>query len=511
MNVIEMRGITKNFGTTHALKSVDFDLRKGEILSLMGENGAGKTTLMRVLYGMYVPDEGEMFYHGEKIEFHRPIDAIRRGICMVHQHFMLVPFLSVTDNIIAGDEPTRGLFLDKKKARAQVKSLIDEYHFNLDPDALVDSLSVGERQRVEILKALYRDAKILILDEPSAVLTPSEVDELFVSLRLLKQKGTSIVIITHKLYETLSIADRIAVLRDGVMIDRNVDPKGCDSVSLSEMMVGRPIKLDEKHPSQNIGEPYFCVEDLCLEEDGIEKLKHISFQIRKGEIYGIAGVEGNGQTQLLDTVTGGVKPKSMKLTVDGKEISGDAHDFIQHKIGHVPADRMTQGLALPMSVRENMILGYHDFPEFSNHGFLKQKHISEYAKTNVERYQIKTASIEMPVGSLSGGNQQKVVMARVLSRDLDVLVVAHPTRGVDIGSSEYLHKQILNFRDQGKAVLLISADLDEVCTLSDRLAVIYDGKLVAECKPEEYSKIQLGLLMTGSPLEDVIKGANAHA
>ena len=501
MNIIEMRGITKTFGNTHALKQVDFELRKGEVLSLLGENGAGKTTLMRVLYGMYAPDSGEILYEGEPVEFHRPVDAIKRGICMVHQHFMLVPYFTVTENVIAGEEPTRGIFVDQKKARQQVKDLIDKYHFHLDPDALVDSLSVGERQRVEILKALYRDTKILILDEPSAVLTPSEVDDLFDSLRLLKQNGTSIVIITHKLYETLAIADRIAVLRDGEMIDRDVDPKGADVVMLSEMMVGRPIKLDEKHPAKEIGKPFFCVEHLNVVEDGVAKLKDVSFQIRKGEIYGIAGVEGNGQTQLLDAVTGTIKPQSMRLTIDGQEIRGDAHDFIQHKVGHVPADRMTQGLALPMSVRENMILGYHDFPEFSRKGFLRQKYISEYTRKNVEKFQVKTASIDTPVGKLSGGNQQKVVMARVLSRDLDVLVVAHPTRGVDIGSSEYLHQQILAFRDAGKAVLLISADLDEVYTLSDRLAVIYDGRLVAECVPEEYTKVQLGLLMTGRALE----------
>ena len=505
MNILEMHGISKTFGKTKALKEVDFELRPGEVLSLLGENGAGKTTLMRVLYGMYTPDCGEILYEGKPVEFHRPIDAIQHGICMVHQHFMLVPFFSVTENVITGEEPTKGIFVDYAKARQRVKELIDTYHFNLDPNALVDTLSVGERQRVEILKALYRGAKILILDEPSAVLTPSEVDDLFDSLRILKKNGTSIVIITHKLYETLAIADRIAVLRDGEMIDRNVDPTGADVVTLSEMMVGRPIKLDEKHPAKNIGDPYFCVENLNVVEDGVVKLKDVSFQIRKGEIYGIAGVEGNGQTQLLDAVTGTIKPQSMRLTIGGKEITGDAHDFIQNKVGHVPADRMTQGLALPMSVRENMILGYHDFPEFSSHGFLKKKYITNYAQKNVEQFQVKTASVDTPVGKLSGGNQQKVVMARVLSRDLEVLVVAHPTRGVDIGSSEYLHQQILDFRDAGKAVLLISADLDEVYTLSDRLAVIYDGQLVTECIPEEYTKVQLGLLMTGSPLENVRK------
>ena len=505
MNVIEMRGIDKSFGSTHALKNVDLELREGEVLSLLGENGAGKTTLMRVLYGMYAPDSGEMLFKGQPVTFAKPIDAIRNGICMVHQHFMLAPFFSVVDNVIAGDEPTKGIVIDRKKARQKVYDLIEKYHFELDPDALVDSLSVGERQRVEILKALYRDAKVLILDEPSAVLTPSEVEQLFVSLRMLRDNGTSIVIITHKLVETLEIADRVAVLRDGEMINKNVDPKTANVLSLSEMMVGRPIRLDERHPGKNIGEPFFCVENLNVVEDGVQKLKSISFQVRKGEIYGIAGVEGNGQSQLLDAITGNLKPQSMHLTVGGVEVTGDANDFIKHKIGHVPADRMTQGLALQMSIEENMILGYHDYPEFSRHGFLREKYITEYTKNNIVQFQVKTPSSKTPAGALSGGNQQKVVMARVLCRDLDVLVIAHPTRGVDIGSSEYLHQKIRDYRDAGKAVLLLSADLDEVYALSDRLAVIYGGRLVTECCPTDFSKIQLGLLMTGTPLESVRK------
>lgn len=505
MNIIEMRGITKTFGSTKALKSVDLELKKGEVLSLLGENGAGKTTLMRVLYGMYTPDSGQILLEGKPVRFHKPIDAIRQGICMVHQHFMLVPYFTVLENVIAGEEPAKGIFLDKKKAKEQVKELIDTYHFHLDPDMLVEKLSVGERQKVEILKALYRNARILILDEPSAVLTPGEVEELFASIRILKKKGTSIVIITHKLYETLTIADRMAVLRDGAMINKDVSPEGANTATLSEMMVGRAIGLDERKAAQKTGAPFFCVEHLSVTQDGVPKLKDVSFQVRRGEIYGIAGVEGNGQTHLLDAVTGILSPDSMKLTVGGREIKGDSYDFIRNRIGHVPADRMTQGLVLSMSVQENMILGYHSFPEFSSKGFLKKKYISGYTKEQVKRFQIKTASIDTPVGKLSGGNQQKVVMARVLSKELDVLVVAHPTRGVDIGSSEYLHKQILDFRDQGKAVLLISADLDEVYTLSDRLAVIYEGRLVMECRPEEYTKVQLGLLMTGSPLEAVRK------
>ncbi|MEG1062034.1 MAG: ATP-binding cassette domain-containing protein, partial [Oscillospiraceae bacterium] len=356
------------------------------------------------------------------------------------------------------------------------------------------------------MKALYRNAKVLILDEPTAVLTPSEVDNLFDTLNILRNQGTSIVIITHKLYETMSLADRVAVLRDGEMIRNDVRPADTNVVELSNMMVGRPIKLDIRHHAKNIGEPYLCVQNLTMfDERGVEKLKDISFNIRKGEIYGIAGVEGNGQTQLLEALTGIAKPKSMQLELGGKKLSGDAHFFIHNKVGHVPEDRSSMGLVAQMSIRENLILGYHDFPDMQKHGFVKQDHVRKYADKAISDYMIKTPNMELPVRSLSGGNQQKVVMARVLNRDLDFLVVAHPTRGIDIGSSEYMHEKILEFRDEGKAVLLISADLDEVYTLSDRLAVIFDGKIVTECEPETFSKVQLGLLMTGTPLETVME------
>ena len=501
--IVKMQGISKAFGTTQALDSVDFELNRGEILSLLGENGAGKTTLMRILYGMLHPDEGEIFYEGEKIRLNRPIDAINIGICMVHQHFMLVPAFTVAENIIVGTEPKRGIFLDRRRAHAMVKELIDRFRFQLDPDAKVETLSVGEQQRVEILKALYRRAKVLILDEPSAVLTPTEVDDLFVMLNELRAQGTSIVIITHKLQETMSIADRVVVLRDGKLIRDNVIPSQSNVEELSDMMVGRPIRLEEKHPAQQIGQPYFTVSGLVMYDRGIEKLKGVSFSVRAGEIYGIAGIEGNGQTQLLEAVTGLKKPKSMELTLRGEQVSGDAHAFLQKKIGHVPEDRSSMGLVAPMSIRENLILGYHDNGDMHRRGFLQKSYIEGYAKKCIGDFQIKTPSMELPVRSLSGGNQQKVVMGRVLSRDLELLIVAHPTRGLDVGSSEYMHEQILRFRDMGKAVLLISADLDEVYTLSDRLAVLYDGKIVVECVPEEFTKVQLGLLMTGNPLESV--------
>lgn len=506
MQMVRMQKIKKSFGKTQALKNADFTIEQGEILSLLGENGAGKTTLMKVLYGMIQPDEGEIFFKEKRVEIRSPIDAIKMGICMVHQHFMLIPAFSVTDNIIAGVEPTKGIFIDRKKAHDQVKNLIEKFNFNLNPDALVETLSVGEQQRVEILKALYRDAKVLILDEPTAVLTPSEVTNLFETLDMLRKQGTSIVIITHKLYETMSLADRVAVLRDGEMIRYDVRPAETNVVALSEMMVGRQIKLDIKYPAKKIGEPYLRVKNLTFfDERGVEKLKDISFEIKAGEIYGIAGVEGNGQSQLLEALTGISKPKSMKLELAGKELTGDAHYFIHNKVGHVPEDRSSMGLIAPLSIRENLILGYHDFPDMQKHGIVNREYVKEYAEKSIKDFMIKTPDMELPVRSLSGGNQQKVVMARVLNRDLDLLVVAHPTRGIDIGSSEYMHEQIRNFRNKGKAVLLISADLDEVYTLSDRLAVLYDGNIVTECVPEEFTKVQLGLLMTGTPLETVLE------
>lgn len=509
MQVVKMKNISKSYGNTHALKGVDFELREGEILSLLGENGAGKSTLMKVLYGMTTPDTGEIYFNGEKTDFKSPIDSINKGICMVHQHFMLIPSFSVIDNIIAGNEPiknNKGMVIDRKRALKEVKEVIEKFNFNIDPKALVGDFSVGEQQRVEILKALYRDAQIIILDEPTAVLTPSEVDELFVTLKILKSQGKSIVIITHKLYETMNIADRVAVLRDGEMISHDVNPSETNVVELSEMMVGRPIKLNIKKPAKEIGEPYFCIDNLNMYNQGIKKLKDVSIHIKRGEIYGIAGVEGNGQTQLLEAVTGVKKPESMKLTLGGKEITGDAHSFIHSRIGHVPEDRMTMGLVLQMSIKENLILGYHDFADIQSKGFIRDKYVTKYAEDSINSYKIKAASMDHPVRSLSGGNQQKVVMARILNRDIDVLVVAHPTRGIDIGSSEYMHEQIRKFRDMGKAVLLISADLDEVVSLSDRLAVLYDGKIVTECVPEDYTKVELGLLMTGSPLEALSKG-----
>ncbi len=509
MELIKMSEITRRYPATLALDKVDFHLNEGEILSILGENGAGKTTLMKILYGMEQPDGGQIYFKGQPVRFANPNESIAKGICMVHQHFMLVPAFTVTENIITGVEPRKnGVFVDVREAKKRVKELIDHYHFNIDPAAKVGSLSVGEQQRVEILKALYRNAEILILDEPSAVLTPGEVDDLFVTLAQLRSVGTSIVIITHKLRETKAIADRVMVLRNGKLIREDVDPKAASAQELSEMMVGRHVNLDGRQPSKSIGKAKFRLKHLTVKDErGVAKINDMSFDIHEGEILGFAGVEGNGQTQLLEAVTGLINPESMELELNGKPLTGGARGFIQSGVGHVPEDRSTMGLISNMSIKSNLILGYQDYPDISRHQLMRWKDITKYAAECRDVYQVKAPTVEAPVRSLSGGNQQKVVMARVLNRPQEVLVVAHPTRGLDVGAIEYIHQQIFNFRNQGKAVLLISAELDEVVQMADRIMVLYNGRIVAECKPDEYTKVQLGMMMTGQSLEDVKEAA----
>lgn len=499
MELIRMEHITKIYSDTVALKDVDFSLQEGEILSLLGENGAGKTTLMKILYGMTPANQGEIYYRGEPLRLKSPIDAIHKGICMVHQHFMLVPAFSVTDNIVVGAEPHKGVFFNKSKAREEVVELIRQFHFDIDPDILVEHLSVGEQQRVEILKALYRKANVIILDEPTAVLTPSEVDELFVILRKLRDSGKSIIIITHKLRETMALADRIVVLRDGHLVADDVKPSDVTTEQLSSLMVGRQVDLHMRRPAKQIGEVCLHVENLTVVDNGQVKVKNVSLDVHAGEILGVAGIEGNGQTQLLEALTGLCQPKSMTLTLDGKPLHGACDVFLQNGVGHVPEDRLTLGLVKEMSIKDNMILGYHRQERFSSKGgVMRQGSIDEYAGQLREQFQVKTPSVNAPVSSLSGGNQQKVIIARVFSQNPKALIVAHPTRGVDIGAIEYIHQQLIDIRDSGAAVLLVSADLDEVRTLSDRIVVLYEGEIVSESMPGELSEVELGLLMTGS-------------
>ena len=491
MSQVELKGITKRFGPVTALDHVDFTLREGEIHALLGENGAGKTTLMKVLYGMHHPDEGAI---------KNSMDAIENGVGMVHQHFMLVPVLTVAENIVAGKEPRKGIRFDMEEAVRQVEALSKKYGFAVDPRSKVEQLSVGERQRVEILKILYKGANTLIFDEPTAVLTPIEVKEFFDALRQLKQSGKSIIIITHKLYEVMDIADRITVLRDGRLIG-SVDREQTTMDKLAYMMVGRDVDLGMRRPTKKIGRPLCEVKHLSYKKNGIDILRDISFTIHEGEILGIAGIEGNGQTELLEALTGILKPDSMEMTVSGKRLEGGAREFLDAGVGHVPEDRMTRGLVLPLSISENVILGYEKKEPFMKHGIFNWKQVRAFSDEQVKNYQVKAPGSGAAVGSLSGGNQQKVVIARVFSQTPDFVVCAQPTRGVDIAASEYIHNVMLDYRDKGKAILLVSADLDEVKALSDNIAVLYKGEIVAQDAAEKFDDMRLGMLMTGARRE----------
>lgn len=495
-----MRGIVKQYPLVRAIDGADFTVEQGEIHSLLGENGAGKSTLMKILYGMTTPTAGEVRVFGKPVAITRPAQAIALGIGMVHQHFMLTPVMTVAENVVIGSEPVRGVFFDRKKAEAQVAAMIDEYNFHISATAKVETLSVGEQQRVEILKALYRGADLLILDEPTAVLTPQEVEDLFRVMRQLKAAGKSIIIITHKLKETMEIADRVSVLRQGKMIESGVPVAGTTMNELAQMMVGRDVELSVTRRAEQVGEENFSVRGLSLTERGVPLLRDVCLSLCKGEILGIAGIEGNGQTELIEVLTGLRRPDHMELFKDGKPLSGNAAAFLAAGVGHVPEDRMTRGLVLEMSIEDNLILGYHRRPAFARRGLRLASAIRRFAEQERTEFAIKAPNVQERCSALSGGNQQKVVIARVFSENPDVIIVAQPTRGVDVGAMEYIHHRLLDLRDGGKSILLISADLDEVRSLSDRLAVIYGGRIVAEGKPDTWSDMEIGLLMTGGSL-----------
>lgn len=501
-----MRGIVKQYPLVRAIDGADFTVEQGEIHSLLGENGAGKSTLMKILYGMTTPTAGEVRVFGKPVAITRPAQAIALGIGMVHQHFMLTPVMTVAENVVIGSEPVRGVFFDRKKAEAQVAAMIDEYNFHISATARVETLSVGEQQRVEILKALYRGADLLILDEPTAVLTPQEVEDLFRVMRQLKAAGKSIIIITHKLKETMEIADRVSVLRQGKMIESGVPVAGTTMNELAQMMVGRDVELSVTRRAEQVGEENFSVRGLSLTERGVPILRDVCLSLRKGEILGIAGIEGNGQTELIEVLTGLRRPDHMELFKDGKPLSGNAAAFLSAGVGHVPEDRMTRGLVLEMSIEDNLILGYHRRPAFARRGLRLASAIRKFAEQERTEFAIKAPNVQERCSALSGGNQQKVVIARVFSENPDVIIVAQPTRGVDVGAMEYIHHRLLDLRDGGKSILLISADLDEVRSLSDRLAVIYGGRIVAEGKPDTWSDMEIGLLMTGGSLTEEKEG-----
>ena len=495
---IEMRGITKTFGSVVANKDVNLTLRKGEILALLGENGSGKTTLMNMLSGIYQPDSGEILVDGAPVSIRSPQEAKALGIGMVHQHFKLVDVFTAADNIWMGREKP-GFALNRGRYD-EIREMAQRFGFDIDPRKKVANMAVSEKQTLEIIKVLYYGAKVIILDEPTAVLTPQEVEDLFRVMRQLKAAGKSIIIITHKLKETMEIADRVSVLRQGKMIESGVPVAGTTMNELAQMMVGRDVELSVTRRAEQVGEENFSVRGLSLTERGVPILRDVCLSLRKGEILGIAGIEGNGQTELIEVLTGLRRPDHMELFKDGKPLSGNAAAFLAAGVGHVPEDRMTRGLVLEMSIEDNLILGYHRRPAFARRGLRLASAIRRFAEQERTEFAIKAPNVQERCSALSGGNQQKVVIARVFSENPDVIIVAQPTRGVDVGAMEYIHHRLLDLRDGGKSILLISADLDEVRSLSDRLAVIYGGRIVAEGKPDTWSDMEIGLLMTGGSL-----------
>jgi len=497
---LELRGITKRFPGVVANDNVNLALNTGEVLSLIGENGAGKSTLMSVLYGMYKPDEGDILIDGEPQVFTSPADAILAGIGMVHQHFMLVPVFTVAENVVLGVEPTGALGkLNIDEARRMVREISDKYSLDLDPDAVIEDLPVGVQQRVEIVKVLLRDAKVVVFDEPTAVLTPSEIIEFFQIVKTLVSAGRGVVFITHKLKEALNIADRIAVLRRGKVVGE-VDPGAATESQIAEMMVGRPVQLTVDKRVADVGAAVLKVTDLTvLDADGRTHVENVSFEVRAGEIVGVAGVQGNGQTELVEALTGLRKATGGTITLDGKDLThSDPRERHQMGMAHIPEDRQRQGLVGGLSVAENLVLTrYHD-DQFSHGVLVDWDAANAIADTLIGEYDIRTPNKETGVGTLSGGNQQKVIVARELSRDLRLTIAAQPTRGVDVGSIEYIHSRIVKERDAGTAVLIVSTELDEVMALSDRLLVMYRGRVVAELDPKKVTPMEVGLYMAGS-------------
>jgi len=497
--VLELRGITKRFPGVLANDHIGLTLQDGEIHALLGENGAGKTTLMNILYGLYQPDEGEIIVRGNPVAIHSPGDAIVHGIGMVHQHFMLIPVFTVTENVMLGEETTRfGGILDRNTAADRIRAISNQYNLAIDPNSYIRDLPVGVQQRVEIIKLLYRQADILIFDEPTAVLTPQEADELFEIMRSLARQGKSIIFITHKLREVLDVADRITVIRRGRVVG-SVLPEEADQNHLAAMMVGRTVQLElNKTPGQP-GDTILQVENLIVADDTRQvTVDGISFDVRAGEVVGIAGVQGNGQTELVEAITGLRDPAEGRITLLGQDIThASPRQVTELGTAHIPEDRQQDGLVLPFPVSDNLILNMYYQPPFAKGVIMDEKLILASAETHIRDFDVRTPSATTPVGSLSGGNQQKVIVARELSRPIRLLVAAQPTRGLDVGSVEYIHSQILNRRDDGVAVLLISTELDEILQLSDHIAVMYRGKIVAIIPAEESTKELLGLLMAG--------------
>jgi ABC-type uncharacterized transport system ATPase subunit len=502
---LELRGITKRFPGVVANEGIDLVVQPGEILGLLGENGAGKSTLMNVLYGLYAPDEGEILIDDKPVRFDGPGDAIAAGIGMVHQHFMLVPVFTVTENIMLGVEDTRGPLgaLDRQAARARIVDISERHGLRVDPDALVEDLPVGVRQRVEILKTLYRRSDVLILDEPSAVLTPQETEELVAVMRSLVDGGTSIIFITHKLNEVLEVADRITVLRRGRVVGTTT-PAETTRGKLANMMVGREVDLVVDKATAKFGEPVLELSDLLVrDERGHPAVNGLNLTVRAGEIVAIAGVHGNGQSELVQAITGLRDVDQGEVRINGQAFENDPREVYKAGVAHVPEDRTEDGLIADFTVADNMVLTSYWRTPFSSGLRLNGDAIVEAATRLVKEFDVRTPSIFVPVGNLSGGNQQKVIAAREFSRPLELIVAAQPTRGLDVGSIEYIHRRIVQKRDEGAAVLIVSTELEEVLALGDRIAVMFRGTIVDILDRSEATLERLGLLMGGAHPEEV--------
>jgi simple sugar transport system ATP-binding protein len=498
---LELKNVTKRFPGVVANDSVDLTVNSGEIVGLLGENGAGKTTLMNILYGLYGSDEGEILIDGETMDFAGPGDAIAAGIGMVHQHFMLVPVFDVTENVVLGVEPTVGPIghIDMEEARKKVKEISSEYGLAVDPDAIVEDLPVGIQQRIEIIKVLFRDAEIIVFDEPTSVLTPQEVEDFFGIVRGLRESGKGIIFITHKLGEMLEVADRIAVLRRGKIVGE-AQPATATKEGLAELMVGRPVDLVvDKEPAQP-KDVVLSVQNLVVQDERLHNaVNDVSFEVRSGEIVGIAGVQGNGQTELVEAITGLTLPIAGSVTIGGKDITlASPRRLHQLDVAHVPEDRQRDGLVLSFDLAENLVLDSYYAKPYSRGIVMDWDEARRHADELIEQYDIRTPSAQVTAGSLSGGNQQKLIVAREFARDTKLIIASQPTRGIDVGSIEYIHQRIVEERDEGAAVLIVSSELDEVMALADRILVIYRGRIVAEVAGSEATAADLGLAMAGA-------------
>ncbi len=497
-SIIRMENIVKRFPSVLANDHVNLEVEEGEIHCLLGENGAGKSTLMNILYGLYSHDSGKILIRDREVRFRGPADAIANGIGMVHQDFMLIPVFTVVENLILGAEPVKGFSLDLEKAREEIANLSEKYKLDVEPTAYIENISVGMQQRVEILKLLYRGAEIMIFDEPTSILTPQEVDELYKIMNFLRENGKTIIFITHKLKEVMEISDRVTVLRDGRVID-TIDTSSTNPHELARMMVGREVLFRVEKPSVRIGKRVLKIENLhARNQRGLPALNGVSLDVAEGEVVGIAGIDGNGQTELVEVLSGLRKIDRGKISLYDRDITNfTPKELIDMGIAHIPEDRRLRGLILDFHLYENLILGFQDNKPFRRGVILDLKRVKEWSSELVEDFDIRPRDIDVNAGSLSGGNQQKVVIAREFSRNIKLLVASQPSRGLDVGATEFVHNQIMRVKAEGKAVLLVSLELSEVMNLSDRILVIYEGKIQAEFDPKKTTESEIGLVMAG--------------